>query len=139
MSSAALQARLLRNVLEDAVAESDPVVALQEGFMAGIASVLETPWAMATNRDLLFPDVRGLRPENFQEGIEFESAMFRAAVTDPVVHKAAMDVNQLLQPRVLLRSPHIIERIEAANGGRIGWSHPSVMAASSSLNLRTTV
>jgi 2-polyprenyl-6-methoxyphenol hydroxylase-like FAD-dependent oxidoreductase len=33
MSAAALQVRLLRDVLEDAVAESDPIAALQEGFM----------------------------------------------------------------------------------------------------------
>jgi 2-polyprenyl-6-methoxyphenol hydroxylase-like FAD-dependent oxidoreductase len=139
MSSAALQARLLRDVLEDAVAESDPVVALQQGFMAEVASVLETPWAMATSRDLMFPDTRGPRPENFQASVEFESAMFRAAVTDPVVHKAAMDVNQLLEPRSLLRSPHIMERIEAANGERTGWSHPGVMTGSSTLHLRTTI
>jgi hypothetical protein len=53
---------------------------------------------------------------NFKASVEFESAMFRAAVMDPVVHKAAMDVNQLLQPRSLLQSPHIVERIEGANG-----------------------
>lgn len=139
MSLAALQARLLRDVLDDAIAESDPIAALQAGFMAGIASVLETPWAMSTNRDLRFPYARGPRPENLQESIEFESAMYRAAVTDPVVHKAAMDVQQLLQPRSLLRSPHILERIEEANGARTGWSHPQMAAASSTLHLRTTV
>jgi hypothetical protein len=94
---------------------------------------------MATSRDLMFPDTRGPRPENFQASVEFESAMFRAAVTDPVVHKAAMDVNQLLEPRSLLRSPHIMERIEAANGERTGWSHPGVMTGSSTLHLRTTI
>jgi 2-polyprenyl-6-methoxyphenol hydroxylase-like FAD-dependent oxidoreductase len=139
MSSAALQARLLRDVLVDAAAQSDPVAALQEGFMTEVASVLETPSAMSTSRDLLFPDVRGQRPEHFQASIEFESAMFRAAVIDPVVHKAAMDVNQLLQPRSLLRSPHIMERIDEANGVRTGWSHPEVMTGSSALHLRTTV
>jgi 2-polyprenyl-6-methoxyphenol hydroxylase-like FAD-dependent oxidoreductase len=139
MSSAALQARLLRDVLEDAVAESDPVTALQEGFMAGVASVLETPWAMSTSQDLLFPDVRGPRPEHFQESVEFESAMFRAAVIDPVVHKAAMEVNQLLQPRALLQSPHMMERIEEGNGARASRSHPEVMTDPSTLHLRTTI
>jgi hypothetical protein len=50
-----------------------------------------------------------------------------------------MDVNQLLQPRSLLRSPHIMERIDEANGVRTGWSHPEVMTGSSTLHLRTTV
>src|SRR5262249_16057581 len=113
--------------------------ALQEGFMAEVASVLDTPWTMSTSHDLLFPDVPGPRPEHFQEGVAFESAMFRAAVTDPVVHKAAMDVNQLLQPRTLLRSPHIMARIEAANGERSGWTHPQVMTDSPALRVRTTI
>jgi len=107
--------------------------------MAEVASVLETPWAMSTSRDLLFPDTRGPRPELFQANVEFELAMFRAAVIDPVVHKAAMDVNQLLQPQSLLRSPHIMERIEEANAVRAGWSHPEVTTGSSTLHLRTTV
>jgi hypothetical protein len=94
---------------------------------------------MSTSRDLLFPDTRGPRPEHFQANVEFELAMFRAAVVDPVVHKAAMDVNQLLQPRSLLRSPHIMERIEETNGARAGWSHPEVMTGSSIMRLRTTI
>jgi hypothetical protein len=101
--------------------------------------VLETPWAMSTSRDLMFPDTRGPRPEHFQANVEFELAMFRAAVIDPVVHKAAMDVNQLLQPRSLLRSPHIMERIEETNIVRTGWSYLEVMTGSSTLHLRTNV
>jgi 2-polyprenyl-6-methoxyphenol hydroxylase-like FAD-dependent oxidoreductase len=119
MSSAALQARLLRDVLENAAVASDPMTVLQEGFMAGVTSILDTPWSMFTNRDLLYPDVCGPRPERFQESIEFESAMFRAAVTDPIVHRAIIEVAQLLQPRSLLQSPHIVRRVEEANRVRM--------------------
>ena len=115
MSSAALQARLLADVLHRSVSASDQIAALQKGFLARVASVLETPWAMSTNSDLLFPEVRDTRPAYLEEGAKFEAALFRAAVVDPIVHRAAIEVGQLLQPRALLQAPHIKQRIEAAN------------------------
>jgi hypothetical protein len=112
MSSAAKQARLLQNVLDRAAAEPDPIAAVQAGFMAEVASVLETPWNMSTSADLAFPGTRGDRPENFAEAQQFEATLFRAAVTDPVVHRAMMEVGQLLQPHTRLHEPDIMRRIE---------------------------
>jgi len=115
MSSAAKQARLLQDVLGRAVAEADPIAALQAGFMAQVASVLETPWNMSTSADLAFPGTRGERPEKFAEAQQFEAALFRAVVVDPIVHRAMMEVGQLLQPRSLLQEPAIMRRIEAVS------------------------
>jgi 2-polyprenyl-6-methoxyphenol hydroxylase-like FAD-dependent oxidoreductase len=115
MSSAAKQARLLQTVLGRAAAESDPLAAAQAGFMAGVESVLQTPWSMSTSADLAFPETRGERPENFEKGRQFEAALFRAVVADPVVHRAMIEVGQLLQPHDLFHEPHIMERIEAAS------------------------
>ena len=113
MSSAAKQARLLEDVLHRAADEPDPIAALQSGFMSEVASVLKTPWTMSTSADLAFPQTRGERPDNFAEAREFEAALFRAAVTDPVVHRAMIEVAQLLQPQSLLQERDIIRRIEA--------------------------
>ena len=115
MSSAAKQARLLQDVLGRAGGELDPIATAQMGFMAEVASVLETPWNMSTSADLAFPRTRGERPENFAEAQEFEAALFRAAVADPVVHRAVMEVAQLLQPQSRLQDPQIMRRIEAAS------------------------
>jgi 2-polyprenyl-6-methoxyphenol hydroxylase-like FAD-dependent oxidoreductase len=112
MSSAAKQAFLLQNVVDRAVADPDPIAALQAGFMAEVASVLETPWNMSTSADLAFPQTRGERPDNFAEARQFEAALFRAAVIDPVVHRAMIEVAQLLQPHQRLREPDITQRIE---------------------------
>jgi hypothetical protein len=81
--------------------------------MAEIASLIETPWTMSTSADLAFPQTRGERPDNFAEAREFEAALFRAAAADPVVHRAMIEVAQLLQPQQRLREPDIIRRIEA--------------------------
>jgi len=83
--------------------------------MAKVASVLETPWTMSTSADLAFPATRGERPDDFAEAQRFEAALFRAVVADPVVHRAMIEVAQLLQPRSLLQEPHIMRRIEGAS------------------------
>jgi len=114
MSSAGKQALLLQDVLDRAAEDPDPIAALQAGFMTEVASVLETPWTMSTSADLAFPQTRGKRPDNFAEAREFEAALFRAAVADPVVHRAMLEVAQLLQPHQRLREPEIMRRIEAA-------------------------
>jgi len=116
MSSAAKQARLLQDVLDRAAADADPIAALQAGFMTEVASVLETPWIMSTSADLAFPQTRGERPDNFAEARQFEAALFRAAVADPVVHRAMIEVAQLLQPHHRLHEPDVVRRIEAASG-----------------------
>jgi len=113
MSSAALQARMLQDVLRRAASEPDPIASLQAGFMAEVAAVLETPWAMSTSADLAFPQTRGERPADFAEAQRFDAALFRAAVADPVVHRAMIEVAQLLQPRTRLQEPDIMQRIEA--------------------------
>jgi 2-polyprenyl-6-methoxyphenol hydroxylase-like FAD-dependent oxidoreductase len=115
MSSAGKQALLLQDVLSRAAADPDPIAAAQAGFMAEIASVIETPWTMSTSADLAFPQTRGERPDNFAEAREFEAALFRAAVADPVVHRAMLEVAQLLQPHQRLREPDIMRRIEAVS------------------------
>jgi 2-polyprenyl-6-methoxyphenol hydroxylase-like FAD-dependent oxidoreductase len=115
MTSAGQQARLLHDVLGRAAAEPDPIAAAQAGFMAEVAAVLETPWNMSTSADLAFPGTRGERPDNFEEAQQFEAALFRAVVADPLVHRAMMEVGQLLQPRSLLQEPHIMRRIEAVS------------------------
>jgi len=115
MSSAGKQARLLEDVLDRVAEDPDPIAAMQAGFMAEVASVLETPWIMSTSADLAFPQTRGERPNNFAQAQEFEAALFRAVIVDPVVHRAMMEVAQLLHPHSLLNEPDILRRIEAAS------------------------
>ena len=115
MSSAAKQACLLRAVLERLSTALDPIPAVQAQVMAGITDILQTPWVMSTRADLAFPATRGERPEDFEEGQAFEAALFRAATVDPVVHRAMVDVMQLLKPMGALREAEIQRRIEAAS------------------------
>jgi hypothetical protein len=75
---------------------------------------------LSTNGDLRFSDTRGVRPERFEEITQFEDAIFRASVVDPVVHKPLVEVIHLLKPQSLLQEPHIARRLELANGKVVG-------------------
>jgi 2-polyprenyl-6-methoxyphenol hydroxylase-like FAD-dependent oxidoreductase len=115
MSAAAMQARLLQDALRRAAAEGDPIAAAQAGFMAEVGAVLQTPWSMSTSADLAFPTTRGERPANLEEGRQFETALFGAAVADPIVHRTLIEVSQLLQPFSRLQEPDMLRRIEAVS------------------------
>lgn len=115
MSVAAQEARLLQDVLESATSEPDPLGIIQAEFMSRLETILRTPWDMSTNVDLAFPKTRGKRPENFAEMRQFDAALFRAVVADPVVQRAVVEVAQLLQPGSILQAPDIKARIEAAS------------------------
>jgi 2-polyprenyl-6-methoxyphenol hydroxylase-like FAD-dependent oxidoreductase len=112
MSSAARQAKLLRDVLDSVAAEADPIAVLQTQFLAEVGAVLQAPWTMGVNADFAYPGTRGERPERYEEGRQFEAALLRAVVADPVVQTAFSDVMQLLEPFDLLQDPEIQRRID---------------------------
>jgi 2-polyprenyl-6-methoxyphenol hydroxylase-like FAD-dependent oxidoreductase len=113
MSVAARQAKLLHDTLARVAGERDPITALQKEFMANVAPLLQAPWHMGVNADFAFPGTRGERPERYEESRQFEAALFRAVVADPVVQRTFSDVMQLVKPFDLLDSPDIQSRIKA--------------------------
>ncbi|WP_225702225.1 NAD(P)/FAD-dependent oxidoreductase [Bradyrhizobium cenepequi] len=113
MSVAARQAKLLYGVLDRVAGEADPIAALQTEFMSEVGSLLQAPWNMGVNADFAYPGTRGERPERYEESRQFEAALFRAVVADPVVQRAFSDVLQLMKPFDLLQDADIRHRIEA--------------------------
>jgi hypothetical protein len=81
--------------------------------MAQVESVVRTPWDLSSSADFAFPTTRGERTQNFEQGRQSETVLFRAAVADPVIQKGLMEVIELLRPRSLLEHPNIMQRIEA--------------------------
>jgi 2-polyprenyl-6-methoxyphenol hydroxylase-like FAD-dependent oxidoreductase len=117
MSSAARQGKLLHDVLDRLTIEANQIAALQTQFMAEVGAVLQAPWTMGVNADFAYPGTRGERPEHYEEGRQYEAALFRAVVADPVVQSTFSDVMQLAKPFDLLQEPDIKRRIEAHAGG----------------------
>ncbi|MEI9982295.1 MAG: hypothetical protein WDN69_03200 [Aliidongia sp.] len=115
MSSAAKQASLLSAALAQSVTAEDPLAAAQAAFMGQVGVFLQTPWGMCAIADFAYPGTRGEKPEDFEEAQRFEKDLFRAVMVDPVVHRAVLQVSQLLAPRSLLQEPEISWRIEAVS------------------------
>jgi hypothetical protein len=113
MSVAARQAKLLRDVLGCVAQGADPIETIQPHFMSEVVSLLQAPWDMGVNADFAYPSTRGERPEGYQEGRQFEAALFRAAVADSVVHGAFLDVVQLIRSFDFFQDPDIRRRIDA--------------------------
>jgi 2-polyprenyl-6-methoxyphenol hydroxylase-like FAD-dependent oxidoreductase len=112
MSVAALEACLLRRLLERRGQDSDPIGALAPAFFAEVQTVLETPWSVAM-LDFALPETRGQRPADFETTLNFGIALTRLAAEDPAVHKLTAEVSNLLLPRSVYRDPALVQRVLA--------------------------
>jgi 2-polyprenyl-6-methoxyphenol hydroxylase-like FAD-dependent oxidoreductase len=112
MSVAALEACLLRTLLDRPEGESDPIAGLAPAFFAEVQTLIETPWSVAI-LDFVFLDTRGQRPADFETTLKFGIALTRLAAEDPEVHKLTVEVQHLLRPRSVYRDPSLVQRVLA--------------------------
>jgi hypothetical protein len=115
MTVAAQQAQLLQTSMANAAHQADGLRAAQDAFMAGIESIIGTPWTMTRNSDLAFPQTRGERPHDFAQTQRGQDTLVRAAINDQVIHRLLVEVTHLLKPLSSLGTPAMRERIEAAS------------------------
>jgi hypothetical protein len=112
MSVAALEACLLRKLLEAPRAEGDPIAALAPTFFTEVQTLIDTPWSVAV-LDFVFPDTRGQRPADFETTLKLGIALTRLAAEDPAVHKLTAEVQNLLKPRNVYLDPALMKRVFA--------------------------
>jgi 2-polyprenyl-6-methoxyphenol hydroxylase-like FAD-dependent oxidoreductase len=112
MSVAALEACLLKRLLERSREAGDPITELVSTFFDEIQTLIETPWSVAM-LDFAFPETRGQRPEDFEMTLKFGIALTRLAAEDPAVHKLTLEVQHLLKPRSVYRDPDLVRRVFA--------------------------
>jgi 2-polyprenyl-6-methoxyphenol hydroxylase-like FAD-dependent oxidoreductase len=112
MSVAALEACLLRKLLETLGAERDPNACLARSFFAEVQTLIDTPWSVAL-LDFVHPDTRGQRPADFETTLKFGVALTRLAAEDPAVHKLTAEVQNLLKPLTAYRDPALVRRVFA--------------------------
>jgi 2-polyprenyl-6-methoxyphenol hydroxylase-like FAD-dependent oxidoreductase len=110
MSVAALEACLLKTLLERLGEDGDPIAGLASTFFAEMQTLIETPWSVAM-LDFAFPETRGQRPADFETTLKFGIALTRLAAEDPAVHKLTLEVQHLLKPRSAYRDPALMQRV----------------------------
>ena len=112
MTVAALEACLLRRLLDRPAEGGDPIAALAPAFFAEAQALIETPWSVAM-LDFAFPDTRGQRPADFETTLRFSRALMQLAAEDPEVHRLTAEVQNLLKPRSVYRDPNLVQRVLA--------------------------
>jgi 2-polyprenyl-6-methoxyphenol hydroxylase-like FAD-dependent oxidoreductase len=112
MSVAALEACLLKRLLERSGGPGDPIAKLAYTFFKEMQSLIETPWSVAM-LDFVFPETRGQRPADFEMTLKFGFALNRLAAEDPAIHKLTLEVQHLLKPRSVYRDPDLVRRVFA--------------------------
>ncbi len=130
MSVAAQEALLLRRLLEKGHGQTNTSASLSQAFIAGLPALLETPWAMAAIPDFIFPQTVGERPPDLARRLRLGFAMLRLAARCPDVHKTITEVQHLLVPSSVYRSPVLMARvlIEMVRG-RASWAATAAAAA----------
>ncbi|MFF1487785.1 FAD-dependent oxidoreductase [Streptomyces sp. NPDC058319] len=110
MSASAFGALALRGALED--------TGLKPGLAAkaqsAVAEAVETPWSMAVQQDVAFPDVRidnVVVPAPAPEEQEFMARLAATSLSEPVVANAMFGVFTLMSPASGMVTPEIQELV----------------------------
>ena len=112
MSVAAQEVGVLRQLIKTRTSNADRLKGLAQSFFAAVQDFLDAPWATAEN-DFIFERTRGQRPNDFDERLNFNSALLRLASEDATVHQIMSEVTHLVKPSSALRAPEIVSRVTA--------------------------
>ena len=91
MTVAALEACLLKRLLERPGENNDPIAKLAPTFFAEMQTLIETPWSVAM-LDFAFSGTRGQRPADFDTTLKFAIALNWLAAEYPAVHRLTLEV-----------------------------------------------
>jgi len=120
MTVAAQEAVLLQRLLAARSSAQDPFAGFGQAFLAEAGSLIETPWTLAAVPDLAFPQVRGERPADLNNSLQFTRALFRIAARDEAVQRLQVEVWHMLKPRSDLYDPGLVRRVKAEMAETVG-------------------
>jgi 2-polyprenyl-6-methoxyphenol hydroxylase-like FAD-dependent oxidoreductase len=75
MSSAALQVKELQQLLRERATASQGLAGLAQSFFPKAAEIIATPWTLAANQDLVYPQTQGERPADLEESALYFAGM----------------------------------------------------------------
>lgn len=113
MSSAALQAKALEQVLTSRAADSQQIDGLAADFFPRAADVISAPWILAANFDFAYPQTKGERPPAMEEGLRYFAALDAIQAEDIEVQRLVLEVFQLMKPLATLWGDPIRDRVFA--------------------------
>jgi 2-polyprenyl-6-methoxyphenol hydroxylase-like FAD-dependent oxidoreductase len=109
MSSAAKQACLLAQALQDAESWQQLAAAVR----AGSAALVQTAWQLSAIPDFMYRHTVGERPADLRAQLLRGAAIQRLAASDPEIDRLMLRVGHLLDPPAVLQRADIEARIAA--------------------------
>ncbi len=113
MSSAALQADALQQILRERVAQYGGLAGLSSVFFQKTAAVIDAPWTLAANSDFASPETTGERPPGLAEGTRYFMALDKLVAEDIEVQRLMTEVFQLTKPLSALVEEPLRSRVMA--------------------------
>jgi len=113
MSVAALQVKALQQLLTERAAGAQGLAGLALAFFPKAAAEIVTPWTLAANQDLAYPQTRGERPPNLEESAQYFAALNALAAEDREVHQLLAEVFHLVKPLGVLMEEPLQSRVVA--------------------------
>jgi 2-polyprenyl-6-methoxyphenol hydroxylase-like FAD-dependent oxidoreductase len=111
MSSAALQVEALQKILKERVEGTGRLEGMAPVFFAKAAEVVTAPWTLAANFDFAFPQTKGERPRDFEQGARYFGALQALMAEDQNVQLLVMEVFSLTRPLAALWSESLRGRV----------------------------
>jgi hypothetical protein len=102
MSSAALQAGTLRDLLEQQRSLPQPLTGIAKEFFPKAAQVVYAPWTLAANFDFAYPQTTGTRAPMSQEMVRYFTTLDALTAEDAELHKIVAGVFGLARPLLTL-------------------------------------
>jgi 2-polyprenyl-6-methoxyphenol hydroxylase-like FAD-dependent oxidoreductase len=113
MSAAALQAKVLHEVLAERSAWSRELAGIAAEFFPRAADINRAPWVLAANLDFAYPQTRGERPGGMEQQGRYLAALDQLQVEDVEVQRLVMEVFQLTRPLAALQEEPLRSRVLA--------------------------
>jgi hypothetical protein len=113
MSSAALQVKALQQLLAERAMVGQGLDGLARSFFPQAAEVIATPWTLAANQDLAYPQTQGERPADRKESAQYFAALDALTVEDIEVHRLVIEVFHLVKPLSALQDEPLRSRVLA--------------------------
>jgi 2-polyprenyl-6-methoxyphenol hydroxylase-like FAD-dependent oxidoreductase len=111
MSSAALQVAALQKILKERAEGTGRLEGMAPVFFAKAAEVVMAPWTLAASFDFAFPQTKGERPRDFEQGAKYFGALEALMAEDQNVQLLVTEVFSLTRPLAALWSESLRGRV----------------------------
>jgi 2-polyprenyl-6-methoxyphenol hydroxylase-like FAD-dependent oxidoreductase len=111
MSSAALQAQALAEILEERAGSPVGLNGIASAFFPKAAEVISLPWTLAANFDFSYPQTTGERPQMTPERLRYLLILDSLSAQDPEVQKTLVEVFGLARPLSVLWDEPLRSRV----------------------------